>query len=184
MRGVVFFLFLFLTGTSCLGATGQSQNNTTAAYQRPKTHLPNPKYRDRISKLFNSKMYNDPYIMSQILNNSEDFKKKSEEKKSQQSVNLSAVLSKKDSGHLQDKASLENVKTASQEKQAQINEKVFKDPQGAYVDMIMNQEVVSLNQSDMQDLGGINKQPLSDFLMMVTESGPDIGAKEVPVNLK
>lgn len=134
-----------------------------------------PKYQKDLESILDTKFYHDPYYMNTIIGSFNDLEK--EKKELANDMNLSVALEQKD-------ANTWNSATTSMPlviTKKPTTEEIFNDPRGSYVNMIMNQEVPVLPRETMEKVSDVNKQSINDFLMMLTESGTDVGAKQVPV---
>ena len=67
---------------------------------------------------------------------------------------------------------------------AAVMEKVEEDPQGAFKELLLNSGVRKIKPEEMKKLNEVDKEAISKKMQMMTESGPDVGAKPVPVLYK
>ncbi len=63
-------------------------------------------------------------------------------------------------------------------------EKVEEDPLGAFKELMLNSSVRKIKSEEMKKLDEVDKKAISQKIQMITESGPDVGAKPVPVLYK
>ena len=60
-------------------------------------------------------------------------------------------------------------------------EKADEDPQGAFKELLLNSSFAKIKSEEMKNLNQVDKEAISKKMQIITESGPDIGAKPVPV---
>ena len=115
------------------------------------------------------------YAQQIILNNSDDVRPKMTQ----------GIYSEKDSavleGAMSNSAIQYNVDEESFEK---ILEKAETDPNGALKELLQNSTFRKITSEEMKELNEVDKEAISKTMQMITESGPDIGAKPVPVLYK
>ena len=60
-------------------------------------------------------------------------------------------------------------------------EKTDEDPEAAFKELMLNSSIVKISAEERKKLNQVDEGALTRTLEMMTESGPDVGAKTVPV---
>lgn len=68
--------------------------------------------------------------------------------------------------------------TTSWEEESKLIEN---DPFNAFIGLIEDQEVASLNKKELENLNSVDKKVIPEMIQMMSESGPDIGSSTVPI---
>lgn len=184
MKKLIFLMLCFaLVPETVWGQTEASSKNEEtlsvkeASQTKPVRRKIDSKYRDKIAKLFNAKVYHDPYIMSEMVSTLSEQDTKSE---NYEDINFETFFTSKDSAQLKESAKNLDVKNNTRQSEAAL-QKVWEDPHEFYIDMVMNQEVPALQTEKVKEISEVDKKAISNFMMMMTEAGPDLGNQQVSI---
>ena len=166
-------LFLLLVSPMIASAQATSDRITTAQM------VNNPAYEKEFFSLMDMKILHDRQIMQDVLLQLAE----------QQMNPKTAVAGGRDKltqGVFNERDS-DILETKMDERRIQYNitpellEKADKHPFEAFKDLIRSATIPRLTDKEMEELNRVDDQAIPQMLQMVTESGPDVGARPVSV---
>ncbi len=129
---------------------------------------------ERLRELFDTKMYHDAAFVKNAIRMMRDNTYSSDD------VDYSVIFSEEDTAILKDKILDKKVNNLDEMNWEELEAQIDADPFEAFMTFVENYKIPKMTRSDMQAIGNINNKAISDFLIMATEAGPDIGAGTVP----
>lgn len=127
-----------------------------------------------LRNIFDMKMYHDPVIVKNAL------RMMRENSGFSQDLNYNVLFSDKDAAVLKAQVfdkKMENLNDAEWEAwEKQVDENPFE----TFMAFIENYRIPKMTQDQMDAINSVDKKAISDFLIMSTEAGPDVGATTVP----
>ena len=91
---------------------------------------------------------------------------------------LRGVFNEKDSATLESFMQEKNIEYVVTD---DLLAKAAEQPFEAFKDLVKTAKVSKLSKQDMETLNTVDKKAVTKMMLMVTESGPDVGANQVPV---
>ena len=133
----------------------------------------------------NMKVFHDREIMKEvlvglyaqqiILNNSDDIRPQM----------TKGIYSEKDSEIMEGVMNKTSVQyNLEEESFDKLIEKADEDPEEAFKELLLNSSFAKIKPEEMKKLNEVDKETISKATQIITESGPDVGAKPVPVLYK
>lgn len=139
-----------------------------------KDRKPSKEEMEVLRDLFDTKMYHDAAFVKNAIRMMQDNAYSSDD------VDYSVIFSEEDTAILKDKILDKKISDFGEINREELEAQIDADPFEAFMTFVENYKIPKMTRSDMQAIGNINNKAISDFLIMATEAGPDIGAGTVP----
>ncbi len=127
----------------------------------------------RLRELFDTKMYHDATFVKYIVRMMRDGAY------SPNDVNYGVIFSEKDATLLKDKIFNRKANNLGETNLEELDAQIDANPFEAFMTFIEGYKIPKMTRSDMQAIGGIDSKAISDFLIMATEAGPEVGSGTV-----
>ena len=150
----------------------------------PRTRVKSTSGMAAIRQALDMKVFHDKTFVHDMIKSiyDQDQSGKSSNPDKMNAMGHEGIFTKKDADIIRQEAARKVVRTKLMEtpwdEQA---EAIEKDPFGAFIGLIEQQEVPNLTQKEMDRLNSVDKTVIPKLNQMMTESGPDVGASTVPV---
>lgn len=168
--------FVFFTLICLLSFAGQAKT--------PRTRVKSPDGMAAIRRTLDMKVFRDRTFVHDMIKSIYDQDKsgKSSNPNVMNAMGHEGIFTKKDADIIRQESARKVVRKKLMEtpwdEQA---EAIEKDPFGAFIGLIEQQEVPDLTQEELARLNSVDKTVIPKLNQMMTESGPDVGASAVPV---
>ena len=131
------------------------------------------------------KIFQDRQIVQEILSEFYTQQNMQVDLKTERPKVTEGIFSENDSGSFEKAMNKRMIQYNLDEKSFdELLKKADEDPSAAFKAFLLNSSITKIKSEEMQSLNKIDKKALSKITQMVTESGPDVGAKRVPVLYK